>query len=95
MRRKGRTRGRCDCFVAKRLLTSGLKFRTPSSTNLEVAECLPERVGTPRVATLDVVQKNLQKVEREEMTTKAPLVVIVGGGFGGLAAAKGIGCYLV
>jgi NADH:ubiquinone reductase (H+-translocating) len=24
------------------------------------------------------------------MTTKAPLVVIVGGGFGGLAAAKGL-----
>src|SRR5258707_12782901 len=26
------------------------------------------------------------------MTTKAPLVVIVGGGFGGLAAAKGLKC---
>src|SRR6202012_2113085 len=26
----------------------------------------------------------------EEMATKAPLVVIVGGGFGGLAAAKGL-----
>ena len=28
--------------------------------------------------------------ESEEMTTKAPLVVIVGGGFGGLAAARGL-----
>jgi NADH dehydrogenase len=27
---------------------------------------------------------------RTEMTTQAPLVVIVGGGFGGLAAAKGL-----
>src|ERR1700753_4526225 len=26
------------------------------------------------------------------MTTKAPLVVIVGGGFGGLAAARGLKC---
>jgi len=33
---------------------------------------------------------NLQEFESEEMTTKAPLVIIVGGGFGGLAAAKGL-----
>src|SRR6202034_1804143 len=30
--------------------------------------------------------------ESKEMTTKAPLVVVVGGGFGGLAAAKGLKC---
>src|SRR6201987_2819259 len=30
--------------------------------------------------------------ESKEMATKAPLVVIVGGGFGGLAAAKGLKC---
>ncbi|MEA2264118.1 MAG: hypothetical protein QOJ51_6943, partial [Acidobacteriaceae bacterium] len=42
------------------------------------------RVGTLRVAKRNVVQ-NLQKVEHEEMTTSAPHVVIVGGGFGGLA----------
>src|SRR5271156_6373693 len=32
----------------------------------------------------------IQDSESEEMTTKPPLVVIVGGGFGGLAAAKGL-----
>src|SRR6202000_1760204 len=36
------------------------------------------------------IVQNCRISESEEMTTKAPLVVIVGGGFGGLAAAKGL-----
>jgi len=37
---RGRITGTCDCFDAKRLLTSGLKFGIFASMNLEATECL-------------------------------------------------------
>jgi hypothetical protein len=39
---------------------------------------------TKRIAVSDCIS------ESKEMTTKVPLIVIIGGGFGGLAAAKGL-----
>jgi NADH:ubiquinone reductase (H+-translocating) len=55
---------------------------------MEATESLSERVNSARCEPKHCPK--LQKLESEEMTRKAPLVVIVGGGFGGLAAAKGL-----